>query len=142
MKNADKEKKKSMKKFIILLASLFIIVMAGCSNGKEEPIEVTFQISEKIKVNEEITMEALVIQGEEKLADVDHVQFEIKKSGQKEPVMVNGIYKGNGLYRGNYTFKEEGTYTVISHVMVRSQMIMPDKEVTVEKAGNTVEEQK
>ncbi|MED4402276.1 FixH family protein [Metabacillus fastidiosus] len=131
-----------MKKFIILLASLFIIVMAGCSNGKEEPIEVTFQISEKIKVNEEITMEALVIQGEEKLADVDHVQFEIKKSGQKEPVMVNGIYKGNGLYRGNYTFKEEGTYTVISHVMVRSQMIMPDKEVTVEKAGNTVEEQK
>ncbi|MGG3927230.1 FixH family protein [Metabacillus fastidiosus] len=130
-----------MKKLLILLVSLFIIVMAGCSNKNKEPIEVTFQIPEKITVNKEITMESLVTQGEEKLADVDHVQFEIKKSGQKAPVMVNGIYKGNGLYRANYTFEEEGKYTVISHVMVRSQMIMPDKEVTVEKAGNIAEEQ-
>lgn len=120
-----------LKKFLVLLLCLFVVIV-GCSK-EEEKIDVTIETPKTIKANEEISITSLVTQGNEKLYDVDHVQFEIGKSGQKQTEKVNGIYKGKGLYSAQYTFKEEGTYTIISHVMVRGQMVMPQKEVTVEK---------
>ncbi|WP_442599014.1 FixH family protein [Neobacillus sp. D3-1R] len=135
-----------MKKAIIAVI-LLIGIMAGCASQNEqehqngsreslEIIEVTIQTPETINPNEEVTIKALVTQGNEKVDDANEVKFEVWKDGQEEHEMLKGANEGKGIYSIKKTFTENGKYYVISHVTARSMHAMPKKEFVV----GTVEE--
>jgi hypothetical protein len=130
-----------MKKFVFVFFSLFI-VLAGCSQTDEESepvsankvpdmIEVIIQTPETIHPNEEVVIEVLVTQGDEKVDDANEVKFEIRKSGQDELEMLDGIHQGNGIYSVEKTFDADGTYIVIAHVTARDMHNMPKKEIII-----------
>ena len=76
-------------KIATLLIPLFIILTA-CSqeeNIQEEKtpelLEVFIKIAEEITANQEITIEATITQGDEKVTEADEVKFEISKADEK-----------------------------------------------------------
>lgn len=130
-----------MKKLGLLLMIL-IVVLFGCSkeNNKTEQdnssnsleiIEVSIQMPEKIKLNEEATIQALVTQGKDKVDDANEVKFEIGKAGQVENESIKAQNDGDGLYTIKKTFTENGKYVVTAHITARSMHSMPKKEFTV-----------
>ena len=115
------------------------LVLTACSQPEleeEEPqfLDVNLTIMpEKAEVNEEVTFEAKVTYGEEKVNDADEVKFEIWRANEENhetTVVEKGV---NGIYKLNKTFNEEGTYYVISHVTARSMHNMPKKEFIIGK---------
>ncbi|MCM3669002.1 FixH family protein [Mesobacillus maritimus] len=129
-----------MKK-VFLLAFCILFVLTGCSEEEQpseipELLEVEIRTPETINVNEEVIIEALVTQGDEKVDDATTVEFEIWKSGEEEHEKVEGENKGNGIYSITRTFQEEGEYSVISHVTARDMHNMPKKEFTVTSNTN------
>jgi hypothetical protein len=135
-----------MKKLLVLFLGVFL-VLAGCSSGEEKKTEETAEIPEiinvsietpdKIKVNEEVEIQAHVMQGDEKVDDANEVKFEIWKSGQDDHVMLQGEHKSDGVYTVNKTFTESGTYFIISHVTARDMHSMPKKEIVVGNPNET-----
>lgn len=129
-----------MKK-IFLLAFCILFVLTGCSQ-KERPseipelLEVEIRTPETINVNEEVTIEVLITQGDEKVEETTRMEFEIWKAGEEEHEMIEGENKGNGIYSITRTFQEEGEYFVISHVTARDMHNMPKKEFTVTSNPN------
>lgn len=130
-----------MKKAIIAFI-LLISIMAGCATQKDqdqqngsnqslEIIEVTIQTPETINPNEEVTIQALVTQGSDKVGDANEVKFEIWKDGQEEHEMIKGQNDGKGIYSTKKTFTDNGKYYVIAHVTARSMHAMPKKEFIV-----------
>lgn len=130
-----------MKKFLLIFTALSIISTA-CSNDRDtakkseditpEILEVTIHTPEKIKANEEISIEAHVVQGKEKIKDADEVKFEIWKSGQDDHEMLQAHNEKNGTYSIKTTFKEGGNYFIVAHTTANSLHSMPKEEVTVE----------
>jgi hypothetical protein len=137
-----------MKKIAVVLV-LLIGIIAGCSSKKDEAgqvdsnttpaiIEVSIQMPDTINPNEEVTIQALVTQGSEKVDDANEVKFEIEKVGQEDNETVEGQNDGKGIYSIKKTFTENGDYKVTAHVTARSMHSMPNKEFTV---GTTVGEE-
>jgi hypothetical protein len=130
-----------MKKLMLLFTALSFM-LAACSNDKDtkeqaeditpELIEVTINTPEKIMVNEEITIEALVVQGKDKIKNADEVKFEIWKSGQDEHEMLQALNEKDGTYTVKKAFTEGGQYFIVAHTTANSLHSMPKKEVTVE----------
>ena len=132
-----------MKKFLI---GLFLLVgmLTGCSNqsGSQESgnnqvpkmVEVSIKtIPQTIIINKSAKIEAIVTQGNEKVADAIEVKFEIWKSGQNKHEMLEGKNAGNGVYSINRTFQADGKYFVTAHVTARDMHVMPNQEFTVRK---------
>jgi hypothetical protein len=126
-----------MKKLIILLFTL--LFLSACSNEETkqqekapELIEVSITTPEKIKVQEEATIEASVVQGKEKVTDADEVKFEIWKAGQDNHEMVEAKHQKDGIYSIKKTFTEGGNYYIVAHTTARRMHSMPKKEITVE----------
>jgi hypothetical protein len=130
-----------MKKLAFLFLSL-LLVMVGCGKENEsqssnqagsppEIIEVVIATPETINVNEEVTLEAAVTQGDEKVDDANEVKFEVWKIGQEEHEKMEATNNGNGVYSIKKTFTEEGHYSLIAHVTARSMHSMPKKDFTV-----------
>ncbi|PAQ16173.1 hypothetical protein CD798_03615 [Bacillaceae bacterium SAOS 7] len=134
------EKRVWMKKLIVLLLCA-LFVGAGCSKEEKKveenksevvaPLEVKIQLPETIKTNENIKIEALVKQGEEKVADADKVEFEVWKGDAKDHEMIVAKHQGGGVYSIEKTFSEDGNYAVIAHVTARDLHNMPKKEFVV-----------
>lgn len=130
-------------KYKILGIFLFIFILAACSNEDHsnhenqdaenlELIEVEVKFTpEEIKANEEAKIEAVVTQGDEKVADAKEVKFEIWKSGQENHETIKANNDGKGIYSISKTFSEDGQYFVTAHVTARGLHAMPKKEVTV-----------
>lgn len=128
-----------MKKLIILLFTLLILSACSKEEAKQrekapEMIEVTITTPEKIKAQEETTINASVLQGKEKVTDANEVKFEIWKSGQDDHEMVEAKHDQDGIYSVKKTFTEGGNYFIVAHTTARHMHSMPKKEITVETA--------
>lgn len=127
-----------MKKYVMFCSALlvFFLIGVGCSNSRQTDVPEALKVSVKtepelLKVNEEVTIKAIVTQGKEKIDDADEVAFEILKSGEKKRKLVTAKKKGDGVYFINYTFLENGTYFITAHVTARDMHTMPQIEVKV-----------
>ena len=103
-------------------------------NNDEVPsmVEVEIKLPEKVEPNEEVKMEALVTQGEEKVDDAHEVKFEVWKQGQEaDHEMVEATNDGSGIYSITKTFEEEGYYFVVAHTTARDMHVMPRVELIV-----------
>jgi hypothetical protein len=132
-----------MKKFLLLILCV-LFVLAGCSKDEKseelpEFVEVVIQTPESINVNEEVVIEALVTQGDEKVEDAKKVEFELWKSEQETHEKVIGEHQGNGIYAITKTFQEAGDYFVIAHVTARDMHNMPKKDFVVVPVDSTTE---
>ncbi|GAM12394.1 FixH family protein [Mesobacillus selenatarsenatis] len=129
-----------MKK-ILFFFIIILFLITGCSSGpdpKEESLdnvpellEVSIITPENIEANEEITIKAEVIQGEEKVIDADEVKFEIWKSGQENHEMIPAQNEKDGTYSIKKSFSEGGKYFIVAHTTANRMHSMPKKEVIV-----------
>lgn len=126
-----------MKKLLLTIMITFAgIITAACSQQEveEEPQFLDVQLTvipEKAQVNEEITFEAKVTYGPEEVKDADEVKFEIWRAHAEEHEKIVVEHSENGIYRLKKSFKEEGTYYLVSHVTARSMHNMPKIEFIV-----------
>ena len=64
-----------------------------------EPLEVELTVTESVEVNEAVTMEALVTQGEEGVEDADEVVFEIWEEGKQDKgEKIDSVNEKKGIY--------------------------------------------
>lgn len=132
---------KEMKKIVLFLFMAAIIALAACNNETETkntntseltPIAVDVKIDpEKINPGEEVTLHAIVTQGEEAVEDADEVQFEIEQKGSEESEFLDAEHTSDGEYTAVKTFEADGTYFVTAHVTARSMHTMPKVEVVI-----------
>jgi hypothetical protein len=126
-----------MKKLLLTIMITFAgIITAACSQQEveEEPQFLDVQLTvipEKAQVNEEITFEAKVTYGPEEVKDADEVKFEIWRAHAEEHEKIVVEHSENGIYRLKKSFKEEGTYYLVTHVTARSMHNMPKIEFIV-----------
>ncbi|MCE7792253.1 FixH family protein [Salipaludibacillus sp. CUR1] len=134
-------------RFIAFIISLSII-LAACgqseteseNNGpvsvndiNTEQLEVELIIPETADPGDEISLEALVTQGDEKVDDASEVIFEVWIDGEKsDSDMIEADYPGeDGMYEVTYEFTEEEIYMVQPHVTARGMHVMPVGEIAV-----------
>jgi hypothetical protein len=126
-----------MKKLLLTIMITFAgMITAACSQQEveEEPQFLDVQLTvipEKGQVNEEIKFEAKVTYGPEEVKDADEVKFEIWRAHAEEHEKIVVEHSENGIYRLKKSFKEEGTYYLVSHVTARSMHNMPKIEFIV-----------
>lgn len=126
-----------MKRWLVVLLAAWIgLILTGCSQQEveEEPqfLDVELKANpEKAELNEEIIFEAKVTYGTEEVEDADEVKFEIWRSQAEEHEKIVVEHDQNGIYRLKKSFKEEGTYYIISHVNARRMHNMPKIEFVV-----------
>ncbi|WP_458412419.1 FixH family protein [Schinkia sp. CFF1] len=136
-----------MRNFALFLVMLFTVV--GCSNANEsgsktntgtkeiEPVAVDLAIyPSPIEVNQEVTFEATITQGDEKVDDASDVEFEWWKNGDEKHTKIKADHQGNGIYSIKQTFSETGSYNVISHVTARDMHTMPQRQFEVVDLNN------
>lgn len=118
------------------------LVVTGCSaadkneanTGAEnlEPIKVDIVIHPSpIEINKEVTFEATISQGNEKVENAENVEFEIWKTDEESHQKVKGEHQGDGIYSIKQTFTTVGTYNVIAHVTANDMHTMPQREFEV-----------
>ncbi|KHE69049.1 FixH family protein [Halobacillus sp. BBL2006] len=141
-----------MKRLTATILFIFLILfLAACGSSDQEqgaaqedessaesltPPEVEVQFKEQpLPVNEETVIQAVVIQGDEKVKDAEYVEFEIwnDADGEDSSEKVKASHTKDGVYEAAYTFEKAGTYQVIAHTQVGDLHTMPQKEVTVGK---------
>jgi hypothetical protein len=125
------------KYFFISVVLLLLVGLSGCSEEKAEHklpemIEVVLTVTpETGQVNEPVTFEAKVTQGEENVEDAKEVKFEIWRANDENHEKIEIEHAENGIYRLEKTFEQEGTYYIISHVTARDMHNMPKKEFII-----------
>lgn len=136
-----------MKKLLFVsLSILLILVISACNStskhkdnaGEELPefVEVELTISpETGQVNEPISIEAKITQGDENVEDADKVTFEIWRSKDEKHEKIDVTHAEDGIYRLEKSFQQEGTYYIISHVTARDMHNMPKKEFIIGTAS-------
>jgi outer membrane lipoprotein-sorting protein len=131
-----------MKKFLFLsLAIVLLLFISACNNkdnsGEELPefVEVELTINpENGQVNDPITFEAKVTQGDENVEDAE-VTFEIWRAKDEKHEKIDVKHAEKGIYRLEKPLEQEGTYYIISHVTARDMHNMPKKEFIVGTAS-------
>jgi YtkA-like len=136
-----------MKKILFVsLSILLILIISACNStsknndnaGEELPefVEVELTISpETGQVNEPISIEAKITQGDENVEDADKVTFEIWRSKDANHEKIDVTHSEDGNYRLEKSFQQEGTYYIISHVTARDMHNMPKKEFIIGNAS-------
>lgn len=128
-----------MKKSIWLLMCLFVFVVLSACNEKKveemempEILEVKLEVMESADVDEQVTMKAIVTQGEDKVSDAKEVEFEVWQGDKKsESKSIAAKNNQDGTYEAETAFEQDGVYSVQVHVTARGLHAMPKKEVTV-----------
>ncbi len=130
-----------MKYYAIIFAIMLLISGCGTTEEKQEsnstvdefvPISVDISIyPSPIEVNKEVTFEATVIQGNEKVVDASDVEFEIWKEGEENHEKIKSEQQEDGIYSIKKTFADIGTYHVIAHVTARDMHTMPQRDFDV-----------
>lgn len=125
---------------ILLLMISFLCTACGNDGAtstvtdRPEAIEVQVQMTpEEIHPDEEITIKAIVTQGDEKVDDANEVMFEIWKDGEEEHEMIEASHQDGGIYAIETNFAEAGTYHVTAHTTARNMHVMPEVELKVNK---------
>ncbi|GAB6930153.1 hypothetical protein JCM10914A_41360 [Paenibacillus sp. JCM 10914] len=129
------------KKVALFAAMVLVAVaLAACSDTKAQtnddelpdPIIVELTVTpETITIGEKVLIQAKVTQGGSPVEDANDVEFEVTLEGGGLPVKVPVKHDQGGIYQMEKTFKEAGTYRIISHVTARGQHSMPLQELTV-----------
>ncbi|MCY8545237.1 FixH family protein [Bacillus vallismortis] len=139
------------KRLVVLLFSAFLL--SGCGSGETkannaaetpEVLDVKLTGPEKVNPGESAAYEAAVSYGDEMVTDADEVEFEVWKEGEKDASHMFKAKQEKGVYRLETTFKEDGIYTVQSHVTAKKQHSMPTIKVQVgdaDAAGNQSEDE-
>ncbi|MEG7357546.1 FixH family protein [Bacillus vallismortis] len=128
------------KMWIFLLFSAFLLNGCGSDENKAntaetpEVLDVKLTGPEKVNAGESAAYEAAVSYGDEAVTDADEVEFEVWKEGEKDASHMFKAKQEKGLYRLETTFKEDGVYTVQSHVTAKKQHSMPTIKVQVGNA--------
>ncbi|MFD1020740.1 FixH family protein [Thalassobacillus hwangdonensis] len=124
--------------FVSLTALLLILTACGSDDDKEsadnvEMIDTKVSIPEAIEVGEEVTFQAEVTLGDEKVNDAEYVEFEIWRDGatEEEHQKIDAESKGKGIYEIQHTFTDAGTYSLYAHTQARDMHVMPKKEFEV-----------
>ncbi|MCY7783167.1 MULTISPECIES: FixH family protein [unclassified Bacillus (in: firmicutes)] len=125
------------KMLLVLLFSAFLL--SGCGSGENkantaeapEVLDVKLTGPEKVNPGESAVYEAAVSYGDEAVTDADEVEFEVWKEGEKEDSHMYKAKQEKGVYQLKTTFKEDGVYTVQSHVTAKKQHSMPTLKVQV-----------
>jgi hypothetical protein len=128
-----------MKKLLYFVAAtLVFVVLVACGNGvnpsSDQPKMLNVKLSvspNKGEVNQPITFEAKVTQGNEKVNDADEVLFEIWRAKDENHEKIAVKQPKNGVYHLEKSFKQEGTYYIVSHVTARGMHNMPKKEFII-----------
>jgi hypothetical protein len=128
-----------MKKMLaVLLFSAFLLNGCGSDENKAntaaetpEVLDVKLTGPEKVNPGESAAYEAAVSYGDEAVTDADEVEFEVWKEGEKGASQMFKAKQEKGVYRLETTFKENGVYTVQSHVTAKKQHSMPTLKVQV-----------
>lgn len=137
-----------MKKMLVVL--LFsALLLNGCGSGESkantaETLDVKLTGPEKVNPGESAAYEAAVSYSDEAVTDADEVEFEVWKEGEKDASQMFKAKQEKGVYRLETTFKEDGVYTVQSHVTAKKQHSMPTLKVQVgdaDAASNQSEEE-
>ncbi|WP_339816398.1 FixH family protein [Paenibacillus sp. FSL R7-0216] len=129
---------------LLTTLALVLVVIAGCSSKEStsaqvdttlEPIQVELEVAPSIvKIGDTVKFTAKVTHHGENVDDAKEVMFEFwntaDDNAKHSQVKVKSA--GNGTYVLEHSFKESGTYEVISHVTARDQHSMPSKQFTVE----------
>nr|WP_175475724.1 FixH family protein [Evansella caseinilytica] len=133
-----------------------IVLLAACGEADDhddhgtgselnfDPLEVEIIAPEEADPNEEVTIQALVTQGEEKVNDADEVVFEIWQQGEKEDsefIEAQLTDEEDGVYEIRYTFTAENIYHVQPHVTARGMHMMPTGEIKVGDAPDVHEDE-
>jgi hypothetical protein len=147
-----------MKKLMLSIIAL-LFVLAGCGvqaeqptpgeevqhqNGEFElyPIEVEILLSpEHPAVAEEMTVTAVVTQGDEPVNDAAEVVFEYWMHEGDEPFFAEGDLVGDGHYAATIVLEEAGVYFVTAHVTARDMHTMPTEPFMVGDVDREVFEQ-
>ncbi|MHA6488746.1 FixH family protein [Bacillus cabrialesii] len=128
------------KMWVVLLFSAFLLNGCGSDENKAntaktpEVLDVKLTGPEKVNAGESAAYEAAVSYGDEAVTDADEVEFEVWKEGEKDASHMFKAKQEKGLYRLETTFKEDGVYTVQSHVTAKKQHSMPTIKVQVGNA--------
>lgn len=129
-----------MRKIAAILTVIALI--SGCSTNQSEDVKSKEAIVEPVRadliihpspveVEQEVTIEAILTQFDEKVDDADKVVFEIMKTDENKSWVKEGNNEGEGIYSAKETFNEAGTYVVIAHVTARNMHVMPQREFEV-----------
>jgi hypothetical protein len=130
--------RKAMRKIVLMLITILSLSVAiSCSNEQEKTSDMPKMVDVNLSVkpnpgavNTPILFEAKVTQGKEKINDAE-VTFEIWRSKDPKHEKIALKHAENGVYRLEKTFKQEGTYYIISHVTARDMHNMPMKEFII-----------
>ncbi|KAF1681644.1 FixH family protein [Bacillus mexicanus] len=125
------------KMLVVLLFSAFFF--NGCESGENtantdetpEVLNVKLTGPEKVNARENAVYEAAISYGDEAVTDADEVEFEVWKEGEKDASQIFKAKQEKGVYRLDTIFKEDGVYTVQSHVTAKKQHSMPTLKVQV-----------
>ncbi|MEC1777239.1 FixH family protein [Bacillus mojavensis] len=136
-----------MKKMVaaVLFSAVFLLNGCGSEENKAhtaaetpEVLDVKLTGPEKVKPGEHAAYEAAVSYGDEAVTDADEVEFEVWKDGEKNDSKMFKAKQEDGVYRLETEFKEDGIYTVQSHVTAKKQHSMPTLKVQVGDADAAI----
>ncbi|MEC1735439.1 FixH family protein [Bacillus mojavensis] len=136
-----------MKKMVaaVLFSAVFLLNGCGSEENKAhtaaetpEVLDVKLTGPEKVKPGEHAAYEAAVSYGDEAVTDADEVEFEVWKDGEKNDSKMFKAKQEDGVYRLETEFKEDGVYTVQSHVTAKKQHSMPTLKVQVGDADAAI----
>ena len=125
----------------ILLAVTAILGACGKEEAQEEEIPELLEVElsltpDKSELNQAVTFDAMVSQGDKAVTDAEEVKFEIWRSKDEHHEMIAAKHSKDGSYKIEKTFDQEGTYYVYAHVTARGMHSMPKKEFTVGKPSD------
>ncbi len=111
-------------------SAFFCFLLNGCGSGENkantaetpEVLDVKLTGPEKVNPGESAAYEAAVSYGDEAVTDADEVEFEVWKEGEKDASQMYKAKQEKGVYRLETTFKEDGIYTVQSHVTAKNSI--------------------
>lgn len=120
-----------------------MLVISGCGTTEEKQesntgsgeialvgVDIAIHPS-PIEVNHEVTFEATVTQGDEKVDDASDVEFEIWKDDEENHEKMKAKHQGEGIYSIKKSFANVGTYHVVAHVEARDFHTMPQRDFDV-----------
>ncbi|WP_071459850.1 FixH family protein [Bacillus massilinigeriensis] len=131
-----------MRKTMIICLIALGFVLSSCSGekAKDKSEEVPQFLDVQLAVTpdspqpgEEVNFEATVTYGDKKVENPEDIQFEIWRSQDDSHEKLTPKNNGKGKFTLTKTFKEEGTYYVISHVTAMDMHNMPKKEFVIGK---------
>ncbi|MFT9846931.1 FixH family protein [Aneurinibacillus sp. REN35] len=117
-----------------------LILNSACTGQSDptaaftRPLEIELAIEpETIYKGEKALIEAIVIQGTQRVSDASEAVFEISKKGENDIETIVATAKGNGKYAVEKIFAQVGTYTVKAKVTAQDLTAVKSQVLTIKE---------